>query len=502
MSSAEKDNAEPMTERSNLIEDFVDAVGKWHDFPDVMLRTGAYFILSTVLGPFFEFMDLPRESLKPNVYFILGSDPGLTHRSVFEEFVTRVLRERFIHNYWNKYRPAPPKEKKEDEDEDEKEEDPSPFVLVNEAVEVGDTNKEKRDFLTALFEDYIIREAGSPEGMVDHIAEHKFNQYIFMGSEYGFTFEKIADPTSYLYGTISILDKAYYGEPYKAHYSMRGSNKMASRFMKSGIYFTMLAMMQDPRLYLTEFLGRQGFLRRCSIVAIFTQDLDENKIKGPIMRGHSSLESWLDEYAKKLDDIAIEYSKFARLWIWIPENVASAVNLQAIQRTKEVIQDAKRKGYSDIAGIARATEWEIILKLTALEAIAECPEIHVSPTVNDGTLSLKMEHVQRATAFLDSIASNQKKVYDALAEKTLRLDADAKFKAKCERVISWLGEKYNPNDPEQERTRGTYAKKFKWVDSEKVISNLLSAGSVVQITDNTTGGRPAQRLYLAKDVPK
>lgn len=77
----------------NLLTQFEQIVTKYHDIPPKMVKAAGYFIVSTVLGRNVFVTSMPGRAPRPNVYFILGSEPAITHRSTLHAMIDYVLRE-------------------------------------------------------------------------------------------------------------------------------------------------------------------------------------------------------------------------------------------------------------------------------------------------------------------------------------------------------------------------------------------------------------------------
>ncbi|MGI0080752.1 MAG: hypothetical protein ACRECH_14165, partial [Nitrososphaerales archaeon] len=181
---------EEMTEReTNLIDDIVAFFDKYIGTPPLFKKAAAYFIISATLGKYVEAIDVPKGVQRPNIWFILGSDPAFTARSTLERYVKEILRQVFVKVNWERYL-----FKQETKDEQETE---GLILRENESL-VQDVDEKKRKALRKLFDDHII-ETGSPEGIADHV-QRTSDWNLLIGSEYGENMVSITDTKSYYFG--------------------------------------------------------------------------------------------------------------------------------------------------------------------------------------------------------------------------------------------------------------------------------------------------------------
>lgn len=319
-----------MTERKsrNLIQKYLDITQKYSDAPEIFLEAGAYHIISTLLGRFFFLKDIKIR--RPNTWFIISSIPGRMRRSSALDYANNVIYSALMEYYYRQ----------------------------DASIDINDGLSKFR--LSDI-------EEGSPEGIVDRIQEgieEGVNSYHITSSEFGGVLQKIAGK-GYEKGVDSLLSKLYYGESFNQSLSRRGGGR--SRDIPKGMYVTMYSAMQEPSLYLSESMSRQGLLRRIKIMWVKPEDIDMKNWKSPFEKGYDDIWDELKEYA--VNDIVPlmqeYYSKDNLKEIRFTPEVKEKVEGEARRIDEELLNDP-----SDL-NLYMQTQWEYQVKVSVLEAIAE-----------------------------------------------------------------------------------------------------------------------------------
>ena len=157
----------PFDNNVNLIDRYVGITEKYTDAPEMFLRAGGYFLISTLLGSFFNLPDVKVGRL--NVWFILSSIPGRMRRSSVMNYVTFVLKNTLKQFYINQ----------------------------------GLTGDEAEQ-LYALSQ----IEDSSPEGLCDAIiegVEHNLMSFCIMSSEFGIVLQRIQSGGKHYSSGVDIL---------------------------------------------------------------------------------------------------------------------------------------------------------------------------------------------------------------------------------------------------------------------------------------------------------
>lgn len=224
----------------SFIQRFVDICKPYCDSPEVFLEASGHYIISWILGRYFESTWIPKPG-RPNLWILLSSIPGRMRRSSLYGYVDFVERKVLFTLL---------KEQK---------------LLENEQLPDGEKKKiSDRDIQREL--DDLIIEEGTPEGIMDAIDETDSKNYAIKSPEFGGVFVKISDK-HYEAGTGILFSKFYYGEGGSMLLSRRGGKKGLRR-IPPGLYVVMFCGMQEPRYYLSKKMVRQGLLRRLLIVYV------------------------------------------------------------------------------------------------------------------------------------------------------------------------------------------------------------------------------------------
>lgn len=356
---------------SSLLDEFESIVTKYHDIPHKMVKAAGYFVVSSALGRRVRITKLPNFYGWPNVFFILGSEPALTHRSTLHRIVDHVLRETYVQEH------TPP-----------------------------DGEESDRRTLEEDFSRHLI-ESATVEGIADHIAETAFDNYMVVSSEYGYTISQAVKTSSYTFGIASIFSKLYYGEPWSQHLSNR-NGRNGFRSVPPGIFLNMFVSMQNLELYLNDLLLKQGFLRRACLVPVESSELDPSSYRPALDDDRGLIWGELDSFSVKLAqaiDHVSHWPKASNLSVLgMDQNVTESINEYDRENYTRAIEEAKRDSADASPWNQYAiSRWEYMVKLSAIEALSE-----VHPVI-------EARHLQVARSFLDSLEAAQKRVITSVA---------------------------------------------------------------------------------------
>jgi hypothetical protein len=359
-----KEHIEKKVERNpkSLIQKYVDIARKYTDAPITFLEAGGYYIISTLLGQFFRIKY--SKAYRPNFWSIIASIPGRMRRSEALNLANHVV-------YCSTIK----------------------YLREHEGIQTGEAIYKYR--LSDI-------ETGSPEGICDSIEEgirNDIHTYQITSTEFGGVLKKITGK-GYEEGVDNLLSKLYYGEQYNQKLSQRGNKP--SRFIEKGQYVTMYSAMQEPGMYLTESMSRQGLLRRMCIIWEKPEDLDMKNWKPPLDRKSCDIKKVLEELEKfAINDIVplmLKYCSKDEILLDFTPDVEERINADAMKADEDLINDD-----SDL-NIHKQTKWEHQLKLSALEAIAEGKTDFIDYT-----------HLDSADYFLKRANKNTPKMMESLA---------------------------------------------------------------------------------------
>jgi hypothetical protein len=371
--------------KTSLLDDFCRIVLRYHDIPQSMAKAAGYFIISSTLGKHTIISDMPGKYPWPNVYFMVGSEPAITHRSTLHTIVDYVLKRCYVSL------------------------NPEPVEGEDERISPAEQYHKHK------------LESANVEGIADHIRRTAFDYYLIMSSEYGYTLSQAAKVSSYTFGIASIIAKLYYGESWYQNLSARGG-KEGYRYIPEGLFTNMFVSMQNLDIYLTDLLLKQGMLRRCVLVPIETSELDVNNYKPALSSDREMMWKDLADFTtllagveKNLTDRAQPYyfareadGEAGRKLVTVTfgktetegKEVVRMINDYDKLNYSRAVEVAKQNGDGKASGWSQyaISRWEYLLKLGVLEALAE------------GKLEPTIEHLQRTKDFLDKLEPAQRRV--------------------------------------------------------------------------------------------
>jgi hypothetical protein len=349
----------------NLIENYVDITKKYTDAPEMFLRAGGFFLISSLLGEFFSLPDVKVGRL--NVWFILSSIPGRMRRSSVMNYANFVLKKTLIQYYVNQNK---------------------------------DNDKANHLYSLSQIEDC------SPEGLCDAIIEGaKYNimSFFITSTEFGDILKRISGGKHYSSGVDILLSKLYYGEGYNQQLSRRGGGE--PRIIPSGTYVTMYSSIQEPHQYLTESMSRQGLLRRIMFLYMKTTDMTMEAWKEPFKQNYDNI--W-----RELENYAYNHIVPARRRLFeLTEQGKKPIPCRFVEDVKNRITEFAREADANVLNdasdynIYRQTQWEYQVKLSALVVIAEAFAKDPSDLCNLDVKEIVVEtrHYEQACAFIQSL---------------------------------------------------------------------------------------------------
>jgi len=435
----------------NLVKDYVDIVSSYTDAPELFIRASAYFIISSTLGKFFYCPYLVGHA-RPNLWIVLSSIPGRMRRSTITNYTIFTYKHAMMKFYQKSAEFA--KEKG--------------FALDLER------------FKNLIFSSFI--EEGTPEGIIDHIQSTNLDAYCIISSEFGSLLER-ATTRDYEMGLLALFSKLYYGEGGVYYLSKRGkkNEEESVRIIPEGLYVTMFSSMQEPHLYLTPKMIRQGFLRRLMICYVEPNELKE--WKPPFRLELKNVYDDLANLAEKIGEKVFEYSNYAstsRIIANIHPEVAERINRYAEKL------DMMVKNIGDDVSIVKQTQWEHLAKLSILDAISKC---NIKTLSNYPILHVDKENFVEALKFLRYVDEKMENIVAKIA--SYREPVKTSFEP-IERVYAIIKQ-------HGEITRAELYKKamMKKRELDEILETLLSAERI-DIKVQSTKGRH-KLIYVCKE---
>jgi hypothetical protein len=354
----------------NFIEAYTETVAEQIDAPIVFIKASAYWLVSSLLGRFFQCKWFPLLG-RPNEWFLLSSMPGRTRRSTIQELAEDVYRGAY-----------------------------TDFLMKHEDV--------SQETASNIVDDSLVEES-TPEGILDHIIDCKLNAYSILSGEFGAVLKRMT-MRDYEAGMLSLLSKMYYGEGGSMYLSRRGG-KVGVRRLPRGLYVTMLAGMQEPKYYITPDMIRQGLLRR--IVLCYVERSD--RWMPPLKEKYEDLRKILKEkFAPEFAEKMVELSEIA------DECKDRKIEIRFIPRVIDSINDYAKKLDADLdreptnVNIYRQSLWEHLAKLSMLNAIARG---RVDLVAGENVVNVTEDDYSKADAFLQEAVKNSDKAILSIAER-------------------------------------------------------------------------------------
>ena len=353
----------------NLIDDYVEIVKRYSDAPRVFVEASAYHNVSALLGRFFRSTNFAGGGdTRPNVWIIISSIPGRTRRSTVAKYSTWVYEK----------------------------------VLRNFFMDTFGLARDKAFFKATS----TIIEEGTPEGITDHVEETEMKAFTIQSTEFGSVLQKMS-AKDYQLGIATILSKMYSGEGGTMMLSGRNKDKPDSRIrtLPKGLYVTMFCGMQEPSLYITPDMARQGLLRRIIICYCTPEDIDD--WREPLSIGRDNVFTELRELIDEFKERMVQYRD------WSQKRRPYQINASFVPKAMDYINgyakkdDSKLKEESNLYNVYRQSYWEHLAKLSILRSIAR-----------DGVKVLGGEHqavimlddVKKAKKFLDESTKHSKEI--------------------------------------------------------------------------------------------
>lgn len=360
----------------DLIDDYVKIVERYSDAPKIFLEASAYHNVSALLGRFFRSTNFAGGGdTKPNIWIIISSIPARTRRSTVAKYSAwvydKVLQAFFMNT----------------------------FGLP----------KDKAYFKASS----TIIEEGTPEGITDHIEDTGMKTFSIQSTEFGSVLQKMS-AKEYQLGMSTILSKMYSGEGGTMMLSGRNRDKPEERIrtLPKGLYVTMFCGMQEPSLYITPDMARQGLLRR--IILCYFDVNEMTNWRKPLSVNSdnifSELRLLIDEYKTRM----IQYRDWSQL------KRPYQINATFVPRAMDYINkyaekdDYELKVESNLYNIYKQSYWEHLSKLSILRSIARDG---VKMIAKEYRAVITLDDIQKAQRFLDEATKHSKEIMFNLGRK-------------------------------------------------------------------------------------
>ena len=425
-----------MVEHLNLIDHYTKTVKEYLDSPEIFIEASAYHLVSNLLGRFCVCPIAPgTDGMSPNVWIIISSIPARGRRST-------------VANYCNK-------------------------VYVRASTQYyGETETFEDDMALRQRVENTYIEEGTPEGIVDHIQDSNFQNYYINSTEFGSVLQGMSSK-DYELGVATLYSKLYYGESHSFYLSRRGKDNQDNykRYLKPNKYVTMFCGLQEPYLYITPTMLRQGLIRR--ILVVYADEHQFGNWIEPMQLGRSDLPQKLNEISNIFANRMIEYNSYCtsikdasskynkKITIGMQPSVMKAINNYSYQLDQELI-----KNVSNVT-IYKQTLWEHLAKYAIVHSIARG---NIRADFGDVEGRVDKQDLEAAYRFLMAATKNT----DGIISELGRQDGTVQIaETQIERIYTII-----KNDQPVNSSDLLRQSKLKHRDLNELLSTLLKSGRV------------------------
>lgn len=463
-----------MSEERDFIDEFCELILERepnYDIPEVFVKAAGYWIISSTVGQFFRCPLLPKNDQRPNLWFLLSSIPGRMRRSTIITFAKAAFRTAML-EYYN-YKKITPRTGMVDEE-----------VLQQylKGKEIQLNNLKEEDLVLwrkSLVESHFIEE-GTPEGIIDYINATNLGMYCIVSPEFGGVLTRIKQ-RDYQSGVQNLLSKLYCGEGGTIALSRRGGKK-GIRVLPEGLYVTMLAGMQEPKLYLEETDFRQGLMRRIILVYKPKADRWRPPLQPEREQTYWNLEKLVKErlvpFLKEASSIA-ESNVPPFIDLHFNPSVEQKINEYAKYLDSRLDEEGEKPS---IESIYKQGFWYHLTRMAACRALAR---FKLEKTL--GNVTVNPRDYEKARNDLNEMAASLDEMLSKIGELEEPPKSIENQKTKVYRFIKRGGANGVP--------KTSIRRRFSWKNLDEILTELIEDGRITATVERT-GGRP-RLIYRA-----
>jgi len=431
------------TSDKNLVDDFVELMKRYTDSPEIFLEATGFWLTSALLGRFVHLSDLPLRYRWPNLFVVLSSPPAFMRRSTVMAAARFVYKRAYLH-----------------------------------FLEGTGQNPNEEDVEFRRVEEFTL------EGLGDHIDVTRARDYYLFSPEFGAVLGR-TKRGRYLESMLGLLCRLYYGEGVIQCLSKRKGGK-GVRMIPEGLFFTLLAGLQDVSLYFNYLMLSQGFLRRVLLVYQSLEDLDVTRHRPFLDQRRVDMWNALEGFSAKVAKRMVEVHAVSPLLVVFPPRVAERINTldeRIYRKAKENPDDSRWFYYASYP--------EFLAKLTALMALAEWDN-HPADLGGSSVLRVAPHHLNAALRFLGKCYRKQKEALLRILTPSVN-EPLRSSQARLMRIKALIG-------------RGTSMQKLiqrshlTKAELAPLLETLMGRGEV-QVVRYETSGRPGLRVFT-DDYPE
>ena len=205
-------------------------------------------------------------------------------------------------------------------------------------------------------------ETGSYEGIVKHISENQevIQEFFIVSTEWGGVLQ-LMNSREYMAGFATLLSKLWAGEEHVARLVRE------VRYIRSGLYVTALLGMQEPWLYLNNWLFRQGLMRR--VILIYQEPEDKKRWLPPLDLGRVARFEELRQIAEDLAAVMETYAERYPVEARFTSKAHELINAYA-----KAIEEELRQGAVGNWLLYYQNMWDHLVKLSVIHAASRQEE--------------------------------------------------------------------------------------------------------------------------------
>ena len=237
-------------------------------------------------------------------------------------------------------------------------------------------------------------ETGSYEGIVKHISElqNEFEEFFIISTEWGGVLQLMKN-REYMTGFATLLSKLWSGEehlPRLVH---------ETRYIRGGLYVTALLGMQEPWLYIDNWLFRQGLMRR--VLLIYQEPEDKTRWLPPLDMGRIVHYDELRDIGEEIAELMISYEEANPVEARFSSEAFNMIN----QYAQQVEAELRQQGGTGNWTLYYQNMWDHLVKLSVIHSISRYTEpaqtqsgfvIYVESIDVKAALSLINRHLEKA----------------------------------------------------------------------------------------------------------
>lgn len=420
------------------------------DAPDTYIMASAYWALSSTLGKYVVipyYPSPPDNPVRPSVWFVIAGLPGIMRKSTVIESIGKNL----VRGAWREY------------------------YKITAANLTPDQIEEQ---IAKMF-----IETGSYEGIIKHLVENQktIDSFFLVSTEWGGVLQTMRS-REYMVGFSSLLSKLWSGEEHVVRLARE------TRYIRKGLYVTALLGMQEPWLYLDNYVFRQGLMRR--IILVYAEPKDKTRWLPPLSLKRMQLLDQLSEIAEALANKMVTFAEYYPIEARFTADAHEKINKFAYQVEEEIIRTETAGNWSLYA----QNLWDHVARLSVLHAIDRVEKPREAPV--GAVIMVELRDVENAIRYIQSITPKAREAISMTSVPIRR--QTVKVATEAEETIKAIIHKYACNCVSASKLLSD--SKMLKDDLKKLVLNLIEKDEVKAYSLKTRG-RPKIMFCVKEHAP-